>query len=182
MAHLGDPGPATAGSSRIAHSVVIETNPRTAIWSGPADIDDADPATLTYRGMGELLRVDESSEESGRPDTSLRVAISLSDAEIRNRFLADIGNPIAEVRWLGRADDGTWAFLPGRARGRMSSPVISEGIMTFEIATLLGEPDRGIPLQWSHESQIGRHPGDMGFEWLRKAHRERRKRRFAWPP
>lgn len=171
--------PGAPAGPLIAHAVEIATDPVTALWSGEGDLAIGG---TTYRGRGELLSIGGASEESGRPDSSLRCAVSLVDDALRSRFLADIGNPVAIVRWLGRDDSGAWRVLPGLFRGRVSARTITSRTMSMEIVTLLGEPDRGIPLMWSHESQTARHPGDLGFEWLRSTHREQRRRRLAWPP
>ena len=100
---------------------------------------------------------------------------------LRLAFMQDPGPLTVIIEWLVSLDQGlTWRKVPRKFVGRLSKPLIKDGIYTIEIETYGGDVDRGRPLKWSNEDQQARHPGDKGLEYVRQLSDGLRDQR--WPP
>ena len=122
-----------------------------------------------YRG-GKVVRVGdiELSGGSASETERTRIAISLADPAMLTKFATDRGAAGIEIGWAESADEGaTWTLIPRVFRGRVSHVVIVEGIASIEIETFRGDVEHTAERHWSHETQLRKHPGDLGMEYMR---------------
>ena len=132
------------------------------IWSG------SEPLTLgakTY-APGHMIGIQHAVSETGAPSRRATASFAVADPSVRAALLQDEGPALVEVQFLHSADRGiTWTIAGARAMGRLSSPVLRDGIYSVEIETYKGDVDRGRPAKWSHERQVKRGAGgDLAFE------------------
>ena len=163
----------------LQHLITIDTDPVVRVWTGQGSLtlDGAD-----YAGGGKALAVSGAETRSGDPDKRLTITLSGIPTDIRSTFLQDVGPLPVTVEWVYSSDSGeSWQKVPGVLfRGRLSTPVLSEGVFEIEIETERGDVDRGRPLTWSDEDQRRRFTDDHGLEYMRQLSREGTE--SAWPP
>lgn len=139
-----------------------------------------------YTGAGSVLGVSEVETALGEPDKRVTLSLSGVPRASRRRFLQDVGPKEVVIEWIFSLDRGkTWSKAPNDMtpftfRGQLSSPSMTQGVLTVEVETMRGDVDRGRPLPWSHEDQQQRHPGDRGMEYMRILANEGVT--TAWPP
>ncbi len=148
------------------------------LWTGVGSVT---VGGNTYPGGGQALGVSEYENTTGDPDRRLQIRLSGIPKDLRAQFLQDSGPLPVTVGWIYSQDrGGTWAEAPISFRGRLSSPTMSEGVLTVEVETQRGDVDRGLPLRWSHEDQQRRFPGDEGLEHMRALSQQGVE--SSWPP
>ena len=148
------------------------------LWTGLGSIT---AGGNTYQGGGKALGVSEYENTTGDPDRRLQIRLSGIPADMRAQFLQDSGPLPVTVGWIYSQDrGGTWAEVPIKFRGRLSSPSLVAGQLTVEVETQRGDVDQGIPLRWSHEDQQRRFPGDKGLEYMRALSQQGVE--SSWPP
>lgn len=163
----------------IQNLITVEYETVLRLWTGEGDLEFGGQ---TWRGGGAALRVSEVETASGEPDRRVTLTLSGIPRDLRREFLQDEGPLPVTVGWIYSTDrGGTWTEIPISFRGRLSTPALSDGVLTVEIETQRGDVDRGRPLRWSHEDQQRRFPGDLGMEYMRKlAHDDGIE--TGWPP
>ena len=139
----------------------------------------------TYQGAGAVLGVSEVETALGEPDKRVTLHLSGIPRPLRRTFLQDAGPKEVLIEWIFSLDRGkTWSKAPNTTpfafRGRLSTPSMTQGMLTVEVETMRGDVDRGRPLRWSHEDQQQRHPGDLGMTYMRALANEGVT--TAWPP
>jgi len=141
-------------------------------------------AGQAYQGMSTALEVGTVEVTAGTPDRRLTLRLGTVPMALRSRFLQDDGPRPVRVklarvtRTSGASPQGT--VLQTMHAGRLSTASMQHGVLTVEVETRLGDVDRGVPLQWSHEDQQRRYPGDLGLEHMRAL--ARGGITGAWPP
>ena len=139
-----------------------------------------------YTGTGSVLGVSEVETVPGEPDKRVTLSLSGISLATRRQFLQDVGPMEVQIEWVFSLDRGkTWSKAPNDMtpftfHGQLSSPSMTQGVLTVEVETMRGNVDRGKPLRWSHEDQQRRHPGDKGMEYMRALANEGVT--TAWPP
>lgn len=136
-------------------------------WSGS---DDLTINSQEYIGVarggddGAFMEISAVSNSIGSPAARAQVRLAV-DATQAQRILTRARAIISiELNWIRSDDDGaTWTVLPRTFSGRISNPIISNGIYTADIETYSGTVARGLPRYWSHEHQQSRHSSDNGF-------------------
>ena len=148
----------------LQNLITINTNPVLLLWSGHGRLR---LAGVNYEGGGQALSIGEAETVSGEPDRRMTIQLSGIPAAIRQQFLQDVGPAAVTVEWIYSENSGKdWVKIPVAFRGRLSTPNLSEGVLTIEIETPRGDVDRGRPLRWSHEDQQRRFAGDKGMEHM----------------
>ena len=161
----------------VQNLVHLETDPPHRLWTGSGDLVWSGH---TWRGSA-VLDIGEAEQSSGTPDRRLTIGISGIPIDLRSQFLQDPGPAQVTISWISSTDQGvTWAATPLVMQGRLSGPVMRDGVLVVEIETALGDVDRGRPAYWSHEDQQRRHPGDRGLEYMRDL--SGRGIETGWPP
>ena len=145
-------------------------------WSGDAElVFDGE----TYL-RGHFFGISPAETTAEAPRKRLSVTFPVTDNVLREDLLQDPGPLTVAVNWIYSLDQGsTWFRLPRKFVGRLSRPVIRNGLYTIEIETYGGDVDRGVPRKWSDDDQQSRHAGDVGLEYLRQLASGLETR---WPP
>ena len=145
-------------------------------WSGESDLTIGGE---TYQGRS-FISLSTAEASIDAPRRRMTASFPAVDPALRAEFGQDPGPLVVEIRWIYSLDNGqTWLFVPRKFIGRLSSPIIREGVYTIEIETFGGDVDRGRPLRWSDEDQRRRFPGDRGMEYMRELEEGVVNR---WPP
>ena len=149
----------------------------TRFWSGPSNIFFEGH---NWRGGAGIIQIS-SIESTGSPGSKrVTASIPIVDSVDRSQLLQDWGSYGIELGWLHSSNQGaTWERAPMRFKGKLSDPVFRSGIFTVTIETHIEDVDRGVPLYWSHESQLARFPDDNFFEYIRQLEIGKDVR---WPP
>ena len=138
-----------------------------------ADDDFAEPELFSelgtvYQGRP-FITLSRAESSLGQPDRRLTASFPVTDPELRAALLVDPGPLEIVIRSVFSNDRGqSWSVVPNKLVGRLSRPVIKNGVYTIEIETHAGDVDRGRPLKWSDEDQRARYPGDRGLEYMRQ--------------
>ena len=168
---------ATKDTNWLHYVISIETDPPTRIWTGQGRLNFNGQ---NHEGAGRLLHVSNIQLET-RPSKRVTITLSAIPKAIRAQFLQDVGALKTTIRLIFSKTQGkTWQAAPLSFSGRLSTPNMSDGKLTVEIETLLGDVDHGITLFWSHEDQQSRDPDDLGMEYMRQLSRQGVE--TGWPP
>ncbi len=152
-------------SAELAHWLISLPNSDHHFWSG---IDELTFDGETYIGAGHVISLGVAEASTGTQDKRLTAQISAADLDLRAALLQDPGPVPVEVSWIYSNNSGrTWTRVPRSVKGRLSKPQIKDGIYTIEMETYSGDIDRGRQINWSHEEQLRRHPGDLCFQDIR---------------
>ena len=166
--------------AHIVHwlATIPHSRPFLRFWSGDYDLTfDGE----TYQGRN-FVNLSPAEAGIGSPNTRLVASFSVVDPTLRAAFLQDLGPVMVTIEYIYSADGGlSYQIIPGGRKfvGRMSNPVIKDGIYRVELETYGGDVDRGRPLRWSHEDQLRRYPGDKGLEFMRELEEGVE---VKWPP
>lgn len=151
-------------------------NPVYRFWSGEGDLS-LDGHTWAGRSWVSLSAAENALDG---PDKRMTVSLAVSTTSdepaereamrhLRTILMQDPGPLEVVIEWIFSRDHGqTWQRLPATFAGRLSNPVIRDGVYSIEIETWAGDVDRGRPLKWSDEDQRARAPGDRGLEYMRQ--------------
>ena len=163
----------------LQNLITIETDPVVRLWTGQGALT---MNSQRYEGGGQALALGEAETRSGDPDQRMTITLSGIPADMRRKFLQDVGPAAVTIEWIYSNDSGkTWSKITDLSfRGRLSTPGLSEGAFQIEVETQRGDVDRGRPLRWSHEDQLRRFPSDKGLEHMRALAREGTE--TGWPP
>lgn len=134
-------------------------------WSGEGDVTIN---SVVYSGVGgpngSFVQLSPITTSVTTPTRRATVILSLSSAGIRMMLQADVGAIEVKIGYITSLDGGAWTKLPLSFVGRLSRPVIKNGLYTAELETYGGDIDRGKPLYWSKSAQAIRDPTDKGFD------------------
>jgi len=142
-----------------------DSTPVYRFWSGDGDLtlDGKD-----YQGRN-FISLSTAETSLDAPNTRLTASFAVAEPGLRQALMQDPGALTVIIEWIASIDQGqSWRRVPRKFVGRLSQPVIKDGIYTIEIETFGGDVDRGRPLKWSHEDQQQRHSGDRGLEYMRQ--------------
>ena len=154
----------TSSKTLIVHSLLTLTELDEHFWTGTGDLDYAGQI---YSGLGDFLDLAVSADSLAPTTRRARARISTTNPALRAAVMQDTGPYEISAQWIWSEDFGkTWNKLPRSWVGRLSNPVLHDGIYEVEIETWQGDADLGYPLYWSDEDQKRRHPNDRGFEGL----------------
>ena len=147
----------------------FDSKPVYRFWSGAEDLVFEGE---TYQGRN-FISLSPAEASLDAPHRRMQASFAVADAELRANLMQDPGPLNVRLRWLvkqGGDEHGSkpWRLVPRSFVGRLSRPVIRNGVYAIDIETHGGDVDRGRPLRWSHEDQQARHPGDMGMEYVRQ--------------
>ena len=146
-------------------------------WSGDEDLIFDSKA---YAGRN-FIALSGSENSIGAPSRRMTASFAATTPELRAALLQDPGPLMVVIEWIVSNDYGqTWNRVPHKFVGKLSKPVIKDGIYSIEIETYGGDIDRGRPLKWSHDDQQKRFPGDRGMEYTRRLAEGIRD--ATWPP
>ena len=152
--------------------------PAYRFWSGTGTLEYLNEDWL---GAGSLISVGAAETSINQPTRRMTIALSTAGDEVlRQQLMQDPGPLEIEVRWIYSEDQGlSWLLVPRLFKGRLSRPVIADGIYTIELETYAGDVDRGRPVKWSDSDQRRRDSTDngMGYMTTLASGFERR-----WPP
>ncbi len=133
-------------------------------WTGEGDVT---LNSQVYQGRP-FITLSAAETTLGAPDRRLTVSFPVTDRTLRQQLLQDPGPLTIKILSIYSTDRGqTWNIVPSLFVGRLSKPVIRDGVYSIEIETYGGDVDRGRPLKWSDEDQRARSSGDRGFEDVR---------------
>ena len=134
-------------------------------WSGDEDLT---LAGKTYQGRN-FISLSGAEASLDAPNRRMTASFAVVTPELRQALMQDPGPLTVVIEWIHSTDHGqTWMRVPRKFVGRLSRPVIKDGVYTIEIETYGGDVDRGRPLKWWHEDQQARHPGDFGLSYMRQ--------------
>ena len=136
------------------------------IWSGESELELNRKTYLP----GNMISIAHATNETGAPSRRASASFAVADPSVRAALLQDEGPTLVEVQFLHSTDRGiTWTIVGGRYLGRLSSPLLRDGVYSVEIETYKGDIDRGRPAKWSHERQVKRGSGgDLAFQMSAK--------------
>ena len=148
-------------------------------WSGEGDLV---LEGHTWRGAsgpaGALMEIGPVETRQGLPGRRTTFRLAVVPASVQRLLQVDLGGVELQIGFLGEIG-GVLTRIPRYAEGRLSEHVIRDGELTGTIETWLGDVDRGRPLEWSHETQQARSPGD---ESASQAAVGAVDRAIRWPP
>ena len=139
-------------------------------WSGEGDLSFGGVTWQgTSRGKGSIISIGPAENALGPIDNRLTASMDATNPTVRAAMLTDPGPINITLQWIYAVDGGsTWTRIDRKFSGRLSRPIIKDGLYTVEIETHLGDVDRGQPVAWSHEDQMSRYAGDTGMKMMRQ--------------
>ena len=153
------------------------SDPVHRFWSGD---DDLTLDGKTYEGRN-FISLSGAEASVDAPRNRMTASFAVVTPALRQALMQDPGPLTVVIEWIYSNDQGqTWRKAPRKFVGRLSRPVIRDGVYTIEIETFGGDIDRSSPLKWSHEDQMARSPGDRGLEYMAEISELMGDR--AWPP
>lgn len=140
------------------------------LWTGLEDLEfDEAGSTNTWLGAGQAIEIGNMSSHTIASDDKLILTFNALTEEYRNRWLVPVGPKPIEVRTIASDDYGiSWTILPQVKKGLLSNPVYEDGVYRIQVVHPFEIRQSLKPLNWSHEDQQARHPGDRGLEYMRR--------------
>ena len=163
----------------IVHSLLYMEELDARFWTGFGTLDFEGQSWL---GVGDVADLVPAPDAVYPPITRATLKISVTDPDLRAAVMQDTGPYKLQVRMMWSKDGGgSWNLLPRQWTGRLSNPIIRNGIFECEIETWQGDVDLGYPSYWSDEDHKRRYPGDRFLEGLSIRAREGLAD-ITWPP
>lgn len=129
-------------------------------WSGQGDlIYDSKTYKGTTSDAGVLMELSAVSFTEDLPNRRATFRLAVTPLSIRQALGVDLGAVKVKIQWLYSDNLGsTWTRIPRSFIGRLSNVTITDGVMTGEIETYLGDIDRKNVIYWSDEDQQAKYP------------------------
>ena len=114
-----------------------------------------------------LIDVGPLVEEGGIPSKDQELRMFAPDSSLPVLEIALHGIVWVELWYIYSLDWGqTWQDTGVVNKGRVSSPIYTDGVISATIVSSIAAAHKGAPLFWSDESQQRRFPGDTSLRFM----------------
>jgi len=145
----------------VATLIQLATDPVIRAWTGQTDLTHDGE---TWTGGGSAIRLEGVGSSDGGGVVT-RLTLAAIPGEHRGAFLGALG-PVTVTIILVTSDDGqTWTERARRV-GVLGDSTLAGDLFSFTVAGPDADARRHAPVQWSHNEQRRRDPGDRGLEQM----------------